>query len=222
MVVYIEYAFAENALFDGVLLFLALSAANADISWKKLIFSSLIGGVFAVLFPLLILPAILAYLLKFSFAFLLCFLAFGRIKTKKEWGRYALSVVFFLLFTFLFGGAMLALSQNFDGKSLPCLLVLFAFFALSIGTIFLFRLMRAKRLISRDLYDCWLFSKKETIKAKGFFDSGNQALLKGRPVCFVSPELIYQLFGNEILKGGGQVCDELKIQTMGGEKTVCA
>ena len=67
-----------------------------------------------------------------------------------------------------------------------------------------------------------MFSKKETIKAKGFFDSGNQALLKGRPVCFVSPELIYQLFGNEILKGGGQVCDELKIQTMSGEKTVCA
>ena len=37
-------------------------------------------------------------------------------------------------------------------------------------------------------------------------------------VCFLSPEIAFELFEEEILKQGGQVRDEIEIQTLGGEK----
>ncbi|MBQ8294891.1 MAG: sigma-E processing peptidase SpoIIGA [Clostridia bacterium] len=220
MVVYIEYALLENVLFDGILLFLSLSAANACISRRKLIFASLCGGVFAVVFPLLVLPPIFAYILKFSFGFLLCFIPFGRIKTKNEWGRYALSATFFFIFSFGFGGALLGLSQRFTAQKLPAFPVMIGFLLLAIGSMFLVRKLHAKRAISRVLYDCVIEASGKKLSVCGFLDSGNLARFQNLPVCFVSPDIVYELWGEEIVKGEGQVCDEMTISTLGGEKTL--
>ena len=42
----------------------------------------------------------------------------------------------------------------------------------------------------------------------------------GLPVCFITPDLLYGLFEEEILNGRGQVCEELAISTLAGGKTV--
>ena len=43
------------------------------------------------------------------------------------------------------------------------------------------------------------------------------------PVCFVSPDLFYDLCGEDFFyKDMGQVCDEIQIHTLGGAKTVKA
>ena len=59
-----------------------------------------------------------------------------------------------------------------------------------------------------------------TLTALGFYDSGNLATYKNTPVCFVSPVLLYDLIGEKILKCGGQVCDEMTITTLTGQKKV--
>lgn len=213
MTVYIEYAFLENFLLDGVLLSLALVAAKAPLRWWRLVLSASLGGVFAVVFPLLRLPAFLLTLLKISVGFLLCLLAFGRIKTKKDGSRYAFTSLFFFLFTFSFGGAITGV---FDRVSPVALLIGFA--VLSLISLFLIGKLYAKRALNGFLYDCRILYKQRSVAVSGFLDSGNRAQKYGVPVCFVSPELIYDLFSEEIFENGGQVCDELSVSTLNGEK----
>ena len=57
------------------------------------------------------------------------------------------------------------------------------------------------------------------MNAVGFYDSGNQATKNGLPVCFVSPDLIYDLFSAEVLEKTGQVYAEMSITTVNGRKT---
>ena len=63
MVVYIEYAFLENTLFDFALLCLSFLLCKTKIVWWKTLISACAGGVFAVFFPLICLPEILLILL---------------------------------------------------------------------------------------------------------------------------------------------------------------
>ncbi|MBR2442045.1 MAG: sigma-E processing peptidase SpoIIGA, partial [Clostridia bacterium] len=107
MTVYIEYAFLQNFVFDGVLFLLALFALREKLCLWRILLSSALGGIFAILFPLIKLPAVFKTLLKFAGGALLCIPLVSRLKTAKEWGRYAYICLFFFAFTFLFGGSLL-------------------------------------------------------------------------------------------------------------------
>ena len=78
----------------------------------------------------------------------------------------------------------------------------------------------ARRMIFSRVYACTLSVGEKSIKADGFYDSGNLAVKNDLPVCFVSPALIFDLVGDEILEARGQVCDEMQISTLAGEKIV--
>lgn len=218
MTVYIEYAFLENFLFDFALLALSLYAAKAKFSWGKTLFSAACGGVFAVIFPLLRLPKILAYLLKFSVGFLLCLLAFGQVKAKKEWGRYAFTAICFFGFTFLFGGALNALLQEFFPKKTPFGLVAAGFAFLCLTALLFLQKFYQKRELHAYIYDCEIAFGEKKISVRGFLDSGNTAMRKGLPVCFLSPLYVYELFGEALLNGDFIGQEELQVQTLGGEK----
>ena len=56
------------------------------------------------------------------------------------------------------------------------------------------------------------------MRVLGYYDTGNCAQKNGVPICFVSPEIVYGLFGDELLKDGGTVCDETEITTLSGSK----
>ena len=141
MEIYIEYALLENFLFDGVLLALALFASKTKIRLWRIAVSACVGAVFALLFPLLRLSAFLKTILKISVGFLLCILAFGRLKTKKEWGRCALSAVFFFCFSFGFGGALLGTYGQFQegGIRAPSLFVFIGFCMLVFASLLLIK-----------------------------------------------------------------------------------
>lgn len=221
MEVYIEYAFLENFLFDGTLLFLSLRATKTPLCWGKIVISAILGGVFALLFPFLYLPKALLYLLKFLMGALLCLLAANRVKTKKEWGRYALSCSFFFIFTFAFGGTIFVFAEEFQKDSLPFLAVACFFVFLTAISLFFIKKLQEKRKIYPFLYDCEVVLGEKRIFAVGFMDSGNRAIKNGIPVCFLSPTLFYEAFGELILsKCEGHVRDEIKIQTLGGEKNL--
>ena len=162
MSVYIEYAFAENFLLDGVLLWLSLRVVKIKIAWKRLCFAAACGGVFALVCPLLTLPLWIGVFLKISVGFLLCMLAFPRLKTKNEWGRYALSSVFFFACTFFFGGALTAL--------FPFITPLY--FALGFGIlsgfVLIFSKLAARRSATvKQLYDCAIAYKQRRVEILG-------------------------------------------------------
>ena len=97
MEVYVEYAFLENFLYDGVLLWLSLRASLTPVRVWKVAVSAAIGAIFALLYPLLTLPVFLLQMLKLAVGFLLCLLVMPGIKNKKDRGRYAMKLKFPLL-----------------------------------------------------------------------------------------------------------------------------
>ena len=223
MVVYVEYAFLENFLFDGALLSLSLVASKQPLKWGKVCFSALFGGIFAIIFPLLTLPLWLGFTLKIFVGFLLCLLSFGRLKTKKEWGRYAMTASFFFAFTFAFGGALTGAYASFSLSRMPNFAVIIGFCFLTVcACVFIVKIYEKKR-IYRYIYRCVATINGKTVSTLGFFDSGNLAVKNGLPVCFVGADLFYEICGKEMLfeeEGMGQVRDEMQITTMTGIRKI--
>lgn len=220
MVVYVEYAFLENFFFDGALLCLALVASKAPLMRWRIVFAAACGGFFALIYPLLTMPSWCALTLKIAVGFLLCFLAFGRIKMKKDWGRYALSAGLFFALTFAFGGALTGLQTALDLTALPQFAIVFGFCVLCVAASVLIAKIYKKRRLHAYIYPCKVFAGDKMQELQGYFDSGNLASKKGLPVCFISPERFYDLFGEKIAFCGGQVRDEMVIATMSGEKRI--
>ncbi len=218
MVVYVEYAFAWNFLLDATLLWLSLRAVKGKIRKVRLLLSSLLGAAFALLFPLLTLPSVLGTLLKVAVGCLLCLLAFGRVKTKNEWGKYALNCTFFFAFTCLFGGAALSLFGEDVHKGV--LLILFAL--LTVFSLLLIEKIYQKRAVEGRIYPCKIVYNLRETRLLGFYDSGNLASKNGLPVCFLSPDVFYDVWGEEIAFGeretGGQVCVEIAFETLAGKR----
>lgn len=218
MEIYIEYAFLENFLFDGALLCLALYASKTKIKWWKVCISAALGAAFALLFPLLHLPDFLKTALKLAVGAMLCLVVTERLKTRKEWGRYALTCIFFYIFSFGFGGVLLGVYGSGERVASP--LVFLGFGGLSLLSIWLVRKFYERRSVHKRIYPCKIFHGERCVETQAFLDSGNLAQKDGLPVCFLSPELFYELYGEEILEGRGQVCDEMAITTFAGEKRV--
>jgi hypothetical protein len=177
--------------------------------------------VFAVVFPLLRLPVALGVLLKVAMGALLCLCVFGRISTKKQWGKYLLVSVLFFAFSFGFGGTLLVVYGPLSmGEKVPSGLVFLGFAILSAMGVWLVKRLYARRVIFSRVYVCTLSIGEKRMTADGFYDSGNLAMKNNLPVCFVSPAVIYDLIGGDFFKGRGQVCDEMQISTLAGEKTI--
>ena len=71
MTVYIEYAFLQNFFLDGALVWLSLKGSKTPVKGRRIALSALVGGVFAVLYPLLGLTKWLGLTLKISVGVLL-------------------------------------------------------------------------------------------------------------------------------------------------------
>ncbi len=205
---------------DGALLYLCLSATKTPVKGWRLTASAVLGGVFAVAYPLFSLPRALSFFLKIAVGFLLPIVAFPPIKRKKEWGMYGLSTFFFFLFTASFGGILLGVMGNFSRTHLPFRFVAIGFVLLSAISLFFIKKLYCRRRIYARIRPCAVLFKEKRIEVSGFLDSGNLAMKKGLPVCFLSSDIFFDLFGEDILLGGGQVREEMTISTMSGEKRV--
>lgn len=220
MEIYIEYAILENFCVDVALLYLALAATKQTVACVRLCLAGAIGAVFAVVFPLLQLPTFVLYALKFLVGALLCIVA---VKKQNGRGRYALTVCAFYGFSFAFAGGLFAVFEIFSVDyamsagggvvtNVPVGGLLFAavaFAALAKKAIARFY---QKRAIHNDVFACELSRGAQTKRTNGFLDTGNALDVDGKPVCFVTPDLIYDLFG---LDGASK---RVTFQTMAGNR----
>ncbi|MBQ8886001.1 MAG: sigma-E processing peptidase SpoIIGA [Clostridia bacterium] len=231
MEVYIEIAFLENFLIDGMLLTLSLKAARRKTSVLRIILASALGAVFAIIFPLLSLGKTAALALKFPVGALLCFVAIG----EKGAGRYALSVVFFYALSFALGGMLLAIFGAFSLPyeaaqsgyliaSAPVGGMIAGCFFFALFALWFIKRLHARRRIMRFIYPCRVVCGEREIAADGFLDSGNRAAvaeeetlfgaLKSRPLNFISPELAFELLGEAAMTA------ETTVQTVSGRKKI--
>ena len=106
-----------------------------------------------------------------------------------------------------------------SGKErLPSGVVFLGFALLTYLALLFVRKLYARRAIYAQIYPCRVFFGGKMRKAQGFYDSGNLVSKNGMPVCFLCPALLYELLEGEIWKDRGQVCDEMVITTMAGER----
>lgn len=239
MVVYVEYVLIENFALDLMLLYLAFRGSKVNFTWKGMLLSAFLGALFALFFPLLSLPVFWAQTLNFCFGFLLCLLPFKGLKNKNAWSRYALTCLIFFALSFAFAGGIFALYNGSfteeDGRYyserpalLPILCLSVFFFVFVCSAV---KKLYQRRALHRHIYDCTIVYNKRRLAVLGFLDSGNLASKNGVPVCFVSPDVAYDIWQNELAfssddigakddKTRGQVCDQIVISTLGGEKTL--
>ncbi len=190
MTVYFEAAFLENALMDGVLLYLAIKATRARVQPLRLIFAALLGGGEALLFPLLSLPVPLTYLVKFLGGLLLALLAV------KGLGNGLIAAGVFFALTFCLGGLLVALYSFFhveyaEGagylvERAPVGLILAAAAAFLLLVLRAVKAFYRRRERARDLLACRLTVGERTVRLTGLLDSGNRLSFRGKPVCVVS------------------------------------
>ena len=210
MTVYIEYAFLENFLLDGALLYLALKAGKISVRAGRLALSATLGGIFAILFPLLSLPVFLAFLLKSAVAVLLCVCAYPKGKIATNFRNFALVLACFFAFTFAFGGALIAL--NITGA-----FVGLGFCVLGVFALGFIKMLYQKRAVEKFVYCCEIACKQRAVRVFAFYDSGNFASYKGSAVHFLSPEIYFELFKEEYLETR---LEKIVISTLSGEKAL--
>ena len=211
MTVYIEYAFLENFLLDFLLLRLALKGGKERTKFSKIALGACVGGVFALVYPFLRLPKLCLLFLKVAVAALMCAVAFDKMKTKNEQSRYAFTVVLFFVFSFSAAGALTFFRA--DG--------FYIFVGFGWVCVFAELLVKAfyrKKAEKSGVYACKIAYKRQKIHVFGLYDTGNLACYQNVPVCFVSPDVLYDLLGEDFYKSDGQVCDEIVVHTISGEK----
>lgn len=226
MEVYIEYALIENFCVDLSILYLALKGARLSVRKSRLILSAVFGACFAVIFPFLtVLGEVVCGVLKALYPLFLCFVAFDR-KDMKGGGRYALFALFFYLVSFAFAGGTYAFCAVFNvsyalGNGLltqaPIGLLFSAFVGVGALLLSLFKRLYERREKLRFIYPCEISVNGKTLKTKGFVDSGNVVKKEGKPVCFLSAELFFELFGAESFS---DIFEEMAVTTVAGAKKI--
>lgn len=201
MVVYWEYAFAENFAVDALLLVLSLSVAHAKMHVGNVLFASGVGAAEAIVFPLINLPTWAAYAVKFAGGLLIAVLAVRKGKFR----TYCTASGAFFFLTFALGGLLTALYSFFGAHyeegtgyiieqyPIGLAIALIGFFFVSV--FFLGKRFYRYRHEVRNLYACELENGGRSVKLEGLADTGNCLEYGGSGVCVVSPEILFALFG---------------------------
>ena len=177
--IYIEFAVIDNLIMDYILLREAAVACARKFKPVRLFLSSLVGTAGAVILPLLSVAPLYSFLIKL---FIGAFMAFLSVKHRTA-REYIVYFNVFLLFTFVTGGAIIALFSfagiKYDlaaytqAGAAPMGLALLAAFLLALGVKTFIR--RALKKLNRygDIMPLTVKAEGKLFEFSGFLDSGN-------------------------------------------------
>ena len=209
MEVYIEYAIIDNFVMDFLLIKATLKVTRNSVVLWRILLASFFGTAVAVLLPLANFHKALSFIIKLLTGIQLIFIA-GKYENAYK-GIMAVNV--FVLFTFLTGGLMIALF-NFAGIDYLDSGVWSYNTAVPMGVNFLIGYFATKLIAAvvdkiykkRDLFpfikNCEITYKDNTVKIKGYVDSGNRLYdnLTLLPITVVSKETFLSLTLGDVSK----------------------
>ena len=100
MTVYLDVVFFENVVFNYIIILSTALISKSKINTKRIILSSMIGGVFAILNYMVSLHIFVSIVLKVIISIIMILIAFGDYNIKKVFKQ----ITFFYLVSFTFGG----------------------------------------------------------------------------------------------------------------------
>ena len=232
MIVYIEEVLLENMLIDGVILYLVLKSLALKVRWYKLILSSFIGAIFAILSVYLTF-GVFNLFIKLFVAVVMCYLIELNFK------KLFLKTTLFILFTFLFGGAVISIFSFMGIKAskgmafaynsnIPVGGILATSVIIGLILFKVFKIFYIKKNIQKFLYDITIKLNKKEAKLKGFLDTGNTLINKqGKPVLMISEEKLKNWFSdndriNFLLKKYSKLNNPqiMKVNSISGVKNI--
>ncbi len=208
MEVYLEVAFLENFLLDGVLLYLALVCARVKPSVPRLLTASALGAVEAIVFPPCRLPGAAAYFVKIAGGLLLIAVAVPGKRFRPYW----MTAAAFFLLTFALGGLLTA-AYSFFGISYaetggylveqaPVGLIVGATVAFFAAVCSGARAMYRYRRTEKNVLPCKLKAGTREVAWRGYADTGNHLFFNGEPVCVISAAAVFALYGRDLHEVG--------------------
>ncbi len=226
MQVYIEYAFLDNFIIDFLLLKISLKCAKVRTGYLRLILASIIGTVLTLTLSLFTIKNPFLIGVKFLLGLLIVFLGGSYIKVKD----YLLGAFYFFIFTFLSGGAIIAVF-NLARIDYEAYFILNYDSVIPIGVTFLlvylstqgFTLLIENIIKNKEnenyFRKCEIVVKGKKLKAIGFIDTGNKLYdnFTGLPVIIASKNFIKRLAFNGSLPSKYK---NLKIETINGTSTI--
>lgn len=217
MQVYVELALLENFCMDFTLLYCAKLVAKNAAGWKRISVASAFGACFAVLFPLLTLPAVWAVIIKIVSGLFLC-LAAGKFKKFKGYVKFT---AIFLAFSAALAGALIGIFSlsgiayeeggGFILSSVPIGIPMFGALLLIIAA----RVIKNKFLNgSKKEVVCRIYAGRSSVSLTGFFDSGNKVSYRGSPVSVIPKQSAEKIVDVE------RITEGVKIHTVAGSKMI--
>lgn len=217
MQVYIELALLENFCMDFTLLYCAKLITKNWAGWKRITVASALGGCFAVLFPLLNVPAALSVIIKIISGLSICAVA-GKFKKLKGYVKFSAA---FLAFSAVLAGALIGIfslagiayeeSGGFILSSVPIGIPMFGALLLVIAA----RVIKNKYSNgSKKEVACRIYAGLLSVSLTGFFDSGNKVSYRGSPVCIIPRHSAEKIVDVE------RIAEGVKVHTVAGSKII--
>lgn len=209
MVVYIEYAIIDNLVINYLLLKTATRCAEVKTKFLYLFISAIVGTLVAIVMPLFSLNNAYLIIIKILLGCLMVLIS-GKYVTFK---KYLLTLLLFILFTFLCGGFIIALFLiagidyenyfllNYDSV-LPIGISVLIIYALTKVLVKITFILLKERNLRPFLRNCILIINGKKFKVKGFIDSGNSLYdyRSGLPVIVCSTSLYNKIKSNGLKK----------------------
>lgn len=214
MTVYIEYVLIDNFVIDYFLLSAAFTITGKTDKIYKRIIAAAAGAVFALIFPLFSDFGALTVIFKIAAGLAVVFAA-AKYKTVKEY--YVNATVFFAL-SFATGGAVIGIFSlfNIDYSEETAI----AFMTLPVYIIIKALKGTVKYLFTRageekNFYDCEITFCGNTVKLKGFMDTGNSLYDGDSPVVICDKKTAVKIMGKRFPK-----FKYITLKTVAGESKV--
>ena len=208
MTVYLDVVFLENLIINYIIIYATGIISKARIKQLKIVFGSLIGAIYSVLYYILKLKIYSNFILKIILSIVIIYISFNS-KNLKELAK---QVLLFYLVSFVFGGAAIAIIYMVNSQNITIqngvLVGTYTIKTILIGiviayftVIVAFKIVKTK-ISKKDLIcDVSINLNNKKIETKAMIDTGN--LLKepitNLPVIVMEHTLFYDIIPKQIL-----------------------
>ena len=199
MQVYIEYAILDNLVIDYLLLKVTFALTGKPINRKRLFLCTFLGTTGAVLLPLVKAKGVIQIIIKIMILILITLLA------DKNWhlkGYLYFSGVFLGL-TFLAGGGIYAITSAVKvnpSSEISIALMIIPVYILLRGILRVVKIIYRRREIIINQYKTAIYVGDKRVLCVGFFDTGNSAYYKDKPVIFCTERVFRPLINPNTIK----------------------
>ena len=208
MTVYLDIVLLENLCMNYIILFATGYIMKLKMKQLRLVLSAMLGGIYAVIAYIEILPIYSSFGMKILLSVLMVHIAYNSKNIK----NLLKQLVVFYLISFAFGGSAFALLYFVRPQDIlirngvyvgtyPIKIALLGGIVGFIITYIAFKVVKTKLHKKDIIYNIEIHIKEKTLKLKEMLDTGNMLKdpISGMPVIVVTKEELYSILPEKLL-----------------------